>query len=116
MPVRGDEPVRLLDVGGHRLPLGISGLLPGPGPGARRLFSADALVETRDRRGRFVDVRDVGRPLRGWPLGSAWTTTSSSPLARHAGHRLRDDLALLLAERCPAQTRLRGLALSGREC
>ena len=94
---------RLVDSGVPTLPLGL-----GPSPDAvtfklptraRLLFYTDGLVETRNHNGDFfpLDAR-VTVALHEDTLGHALDTLLTL-LNKHAGHRINDDVALLLVER-----------------
>ena len=94
---------RLVDSGVPTLPLGL-----GPSPDAvtfklparaRLLFYTDGLVETRNHNGDFfpLDGR-VSVALHEDTLGHALDSLLTL-LNKHAGHRINDDVALLLVER-----------------
>jgi phosphoserine phosphatase RsbU/P len=68
-------------------------------PGDRLLFYTDGLVETRDRQGRFFDLRQqtIAEALAEPSLDAAMRQLVSL-LAEHAGGRLADDVLLVLSE------------------
>lgn len=65
--------------------------------GARVLFFTDGLIEQRDRAGSFFPLEEHAPGLaQGTPSQALDTLVSA--LRRHAGRRICDDLALVLAE------------------
>jgi phosphoserine phosphatase RsbU/P len=69
-------------------------------PGDRLLFCTDGLLEARDRAGRYFRPEDCLDTLRGPDLQAA-ADGLLDRLVAHAGHRLDDDVALLLLEVAP---------------
>jgi phosphoserine phosphatase RsbU/P len=70
-------------------------------PGDRLLFYTDGLVETRDRTGRFFDLRQqtVAGALAEPDLDAA-VRHLVKLLLKHAGGRLADDVLLVLSQPC----------------
>jgi serine phosphatase RsbU (regulator of sigma subunit) len=98
--------VALLDVDEHAPPLGL-GVGPGLTPhkahwqvGSRLLFYTDGLVEARSGEGAFFDVLHQAPALRSGTLDQALDTVITR-VRRHVPGGLKDDLALVLAERRP---------------
>lgn len=98
--VAGSE-VATVDTGEPTLPLGL-----GSDPvvtehswpeGARMLFFTDGLVEARDRSGTFFPLDDHAAEIAEGSVEEALDRLVAE-LVAHAGHRMRDDLALVLAE------------------
>jgi len=92
----------MLDTGEPAVPLGL-----GSRPhlvhqrwsrGSRLLFYTDGLVEARDRAGSFFDLMEHAGALREPGLDAALDALVRR-LLRHTGHRLDDDMALVLAQR-----------------
>lgn len=98
---RAGQP-RLLDTGAPSTPLGMApdpALLHQPWPdGARLLLYTDGLVEARNRRREFFPLDAAAGQLAHGSLQSALDGLVDRLLA-HTGHRLQDDLALVLAGR-----------------
>lgn len=69
-------------------------------PGERLLLFTDGLSEARDRSGRFFDPLEHAVRLRGQVFDTALDDLLAAVDA-HTGHRLQDDLALLLVEHAP---------------
>lgn len=100
--VTPDGVARFVPTGDRVPPLGL-----GPVPdtvtvrcpsGARMLFYTDGLIEARDRDGRFFDLSAAAPRLATGHLEQALDELLDA-LTRHASSAVRDDLALLLAER-----------------
>jgi sigma-B regulation protein RsbU (phosphoserine phosphatase) len=99
-----DKQVSTVDTGEPTVPLGMGsepGLSEHPWPvGARILFYTDGLIETRDRRGEFFPLDDFAAEL-----GEGTVEEALDRLVEHllawGGHRMSDDLALVLAESEP---------------
>lgn len=94
-------PARLLATGDPQPPLGLGGV-PRPVssrwcPGARLLIYTDGLVETRDSRGEFFPLGDYAADLVAGTLEDALDRLVDH-LVGYAGHRVHDDMALVLAE------------------
>jgi GAF domain-containing protein len=88
----------------HALPLGL-GAAPTAttgwlNPGDRLLLYTDGVNETRDERGRFVDLAWVVSPLESGDLHYSLDEVLER-LHRFAGRQLGDDVALLVAEYRP---------------
>jgi serine phosphatase RsbU (regulator of sigma subunit) len=88
----------------HALPLGL-GAAPTAttgwlNPGDRLLLYTDGVNETRDERGRFVDLAWVVSPLESGDLQYSLDEVLER-LHRFAGRQLGDDVALLVAEYRP---------------
>jgi serine phosphatase RsbU (regulator of sigma subunit) len=66
-------------------------------PGSRLLMYTDGLVETRDGHGAFFPLGDHAIDLRSGNLEEALDRLVDR-LVGHAGHRVNDDMALVLAE------------------
>ncbi|WP_148613384.1 GAF domain-containing SpoIIE family protein phosphatase [Nocardioides rubriscoriae] len=64
-------------------------------PGQRLLLHTDGLIEARTSAGAFIDPHDLLPAVAGAPLATALDDLLSA-LTAAAGHRLDDDLALLL--------------------
>ena len=101
-----DDTAVLLDVDEHAPPLGL-GVGPGLTPhkahwhvGSRLLFYTDGLVEARNAQGAFFDVLAQAEALRVGTLDQALDVLISR-VRRHVPGGLKDDLALVLAERRP---------------
>jgi phosphoserine phosphatase RsbU/P len=96
----------LLDVEEHAPPLGLgvgAGMTPHKAHwqvGSRLLFYTDGLVEARDADGQFFDLIGQAVALRGGTLDQALDTVITR-VRRHVPGGLKDDLALVLAERRP---------------
>ncbi len=91
----------VLETGEPEPPLGL-----GPRPhsvtsrwpeGSRMLIYTDGLVETRDRRGVFFPLGDYAAGLRQGTLEEALDKLIER-LVAYAGHRVHDDMALVLTE------------------
>ena len=91
----------LLETGEPEPPLGL-----GPRPhsvtsrwpaGSRMLIYTDGLVEARDRRGVFFPLGDYAAGLRQGTLEEALDKLIDR-LVAYAGHRVHDDMALVLTE------------------
>ncbi len=99
-----DSQVRTADTGEPTLPLGLGAqpvLTEHPWPvGARMLFYTDGLVEARDRRGEFFPLDDYAAELGEGSVEQALDRLIDRLLA-WGGHRMSDDLALVLAESEP---------------
>lgn len=67
-------------------------------PGDRLLFYTDGLVETRDRAGRFFELNGHVAEALAEPDLDAAVRRVVRLLMRHAGHRLADDVLLVLGE------------------
>jgi serine phosphatase RsbU (regulator of sigma subunit) len=65
--------------------------------GARMLFYTDGLVEARDKSGDFFPLDDFAAEIGDGNLEEALDRLVEHLLA-YAGHRMNDDLALVLAE------------------
>lgn len=93
--------VTTLDTGEPSLPLGLGSdpvLTEHPWPtGARMLFYTDGLVEARDRRGDFFPLDDYAAELGEGTVEDALDRLVEHLLA-HTGSKLKDDMALVLAE------------------
>lgn len=91
----------VLDTGEPTLPLGLGAdpeVTEHPWPaGSRLLLYTDGLVEARDRAGRFFALADHADQITDGDLEEALDRLAGQ-VRRHAGGRLRDDLALLLVE------------------
>lgn len=91
----------MVDTGEPTLPLGLGsdpGLTEHPWPrGARMLFYTDGLVEARDRSGEFFPLDDYAVEIGQGTVEEALDRLVEH-LVEYAGHRMRDDLALVLAE------------------
>jgi phosphoserine phosphatase RsbU/P len=101
-----DDSAVLLDVDEHAPPLGL-GVGPGLTPhkahwhvGSRLLFYTDGLVEARNAQGVFFDVVAQAEALRAGTLDQALDVLITR-VRRHVPGGLKDDLALVLAERRP---------------
>jgi sigma-B regulation protein RsbU (phosphoserine phosphatase) len=101
-----DDTAVLLDVDEHAPPLGL-GVGPGLTPhkahwhvGSRLLFYTDGLVEARNAQGAFFDVLAQAEALRAGTLDQALDVLIAR-VRRHVPGGLKDDLALVLAERRP---------------
>lgn len=99
--VSGTAGAELLPTGEPEPPLGLG---PTPHPvtarwptGARMLIYTDGLVETRDSRGVFFPLAEHAADLGGGSLEDALDRLIAC-LIDYAGHRLKDDLALVLVE------------------
>ncbi len=95
-------PGRLLDTGESVPPLGMH---PEPtitrttwGVGSRLLLYTDGTTESRDQAGRFFEITAHAGSLAQGSLDEALDRMISA-LTAHVGHRLADDVALVLAER-----------------
>lgn len=90
-----------VDTGEPTLPLGLGaqpGLTEHQWPaGARMLFYTDGLVEARGRDGEFFPLDDFAAELGDGTVEEALDRLVER-LLRYCGHRLDDDLALVLAE------------------
>ncbi len=90
-----------LDTGEPTLPLGLGSdpvLTEHAWPiGARILFYTDGLVEARDKRGDFFPLDDFAAELGAGTVEEAMDRLVEHLLA-HSGGRLKDDMALVLAE------------------
>ena len=93
--------VRTVDTGEPTVPLGLGAdptLTEHPWPpGARMLFFTDGLVEARDRSGEFFPLDDYAVEIGEGTVEDALDRLVERLLA-YGGQRLRDDLALVLAE------------------
>lgn len=92
---------RLLDTGPPVLPLGL-GTQPRESeyfwrPGSRLLFYTDGLVEARNASGDFLPFSVPAQAVVAADLDAALDTLIAELLS-HTGHRLADDMALVLAE------------------
>ena len=92
----------MLDTGEPAVPLGL-GCRPHLvherwSTGSRLLFYTDGLVEARDRAGSFFDLVEHAGALRAPSLAAALDALVAE-LLEHTGHRLDDDMALVLAQR-----------------
>lgn len=119
---RDDHTVTMVNCGHHPplliTPDGDVGVLPavepapplglGPSPaqvsfawtaGARMLLYTDGLVEARDDQGLFFCLADHAPALREGTLEEALDRLIGG-LAIHTGHRVTDDMALVIAEDC----------------
>jgi serine phosphatase RsbU (regulator of sigma subunit) len=92
----------LVDTGAPAPPLGLH---PEPTPttcqlteGARLLFYTDGLVESRNGDGSFFPLEDSAETLSAEDLGTALDDLLDQ-VVDHVGHRVNDDVALLLVER-----------------
>jgi phosphoserine phosphatase RsbU/P len=99
--VTADLDSRLVATGEPQPPLGLGGT-PHPvtsrwSPGSRLLIYTDGLVETRDGHGDFFPLGDHATVLRSGNLEEALDRLVDR-LVGHAGHRVNDDMALVLAE------------------
>jgi sigma-B regulation protein RsbU (phosphoserine phosphatase) len=101
-----DDTAVLLDVDEHAPPLGL-GVGPSLTPhkahwhvGSRLLFYTDGLVEARNAQGAFFDVLAQAEALRAGTLDQALDVLITR-VRRHVPGGLKDDLALVLAERRP---------------
>jgi sigma-B regulation protein RsbU (phosphoserine phosphatase) len=106
-PMQVDEEIaELLDVAEHAPPLGLgvgTALTPHKAHwqvGSRLLFYTDGLVEARDGEGRFFSVQEQADALRAGSLDQALDVVITR-VRRHVPGGLKDDLALVLAERRP---------------
>jgi serine phosphatase RsbU (regulator of sigma subunit) len=96
----------LLDVDEHAPPLGLgvgARLTPHKAHwqvGSRLFFYTDGLVEARDAQGRFFELEQQADALRTGSLDQALDTVITR-VRRHVPGGLKDDLALVLAERRP---------------
>lgn len=93
--------VHLLDTGVSVPPLGLH---PSPtatvtrwGPGTRLLLYTDGTTESRDRGGHFFELSGAAAALSTGTLDEALDRLIRAVTA-HVGHRLTDDVALVLAE------------------
>ena len=66
-------------------------------PGPRLLFYTDGLVEARGTAGTFFPLEEHAAVLRDSSLDLSLDRLMER-LMRHTGHRLNDDMALVLAE------------------
>jgi serine phosphatase RsbU (regulator of sigma subunit) len=99
--VTADLDAQLVATGEPQPPLGLGGD-PRPvtsrwSPGSRLLIYTDGLVETRDGRGEFFPLGDHATDLHVGNLEEALDKLVEK-LVGHAGHRVNDDMALVLAE------------------
>lgn len=99
--VNGSNDARLVATGEPQPPLGLGGH-PQPvtsrwSAGSRLLIYTDGLVETRDGHGAFFPLGDYAADLRSGNLEEALDRLVDQ-LVGHAGHRVNDDMALVLAE------------------
>ena len=92
----------LVDTGSPEPPLGLH---PEPTPttcqlaeGARLLFYTDGLVESRNGDGSFFRLEDSAETLSNKDLGRALDELLGE-VVEHVGHRVNDDVALVLVER-----------------
>jgi len=92
----------LVDTGSPEPPLGLG---PEPNPvtcrleeGARLLLYTDGLVESRNRQGTFFALEDSAEALSTDELATALDGLLSR-VVDHVGHRVNDDVALVLIER-----------------
>jgi serine phosphatase RsbU (regulator of sigma subunit) len=100
-----DEEITTVDTGEPTVPLGLGSepeVTEHPWPvGARILFYTDGLVEARDKSGEFFPLDDHAAEL-----GEGTVEEALDRLVEHllawGGHRMADDLALVLAE-CEAR-------------
>lgn len=99
------EQVTTVDTGEPTLPLGLGsrpGLSQHTWPiGARILFYTDGLVEARDKSGEFFPLDDFAEELGEGTVEEALDRLVDHLLA-FGGHKMADDLALVLAESGPA--------------
>jgi Stage II sporulation protein E (SpoIIE) len=99
-----DGDLRELSPRAYATPLGLNpGIQPSTftvQPGDRLLFCTDGLLEARDRAGRYFRPEDCLPTLRDPDLQAA-ADGLLDQLVAHAGHRLDDDVALLLLEVAP---------------
>lgn len=91
-----------VDTGEPTLPLGLGWSEPGVTEhrwpvGARMLFYTDGLIESRNRQGEFFPLADHSAELTDGSVEDALDVLVDR-LLRFSGHRMDDDLALVLAE------------------
>ncbi len=96
-----DRAVSEVDTGEPTVPLGMGsnpGVTEHAWPlGARMLFYTDGLVEARDRSGEFFPLDEFAAEIGDGTLEEALDRLVEHLLG-YAGHRMNDDLALVLAE------------------
>jgi serine phosphatase RsbU (regulator of sigma subunit) len=99
----GHAPV-LLDLGEHSPPLGIAEKFTtvefGWSSGDRLMLYTDGIAEGRNRKGRFFDIANSPVRAEDGTLEEALDKVLES-LRSHAGRKLHDDLALVLALNAP---------------
>ena len=99
---------RFAEPGEPGLPLGLSGLAPAERhcdviallPGDQVLFYTDGISEARDKSGSFYQLSGCSDLLQGASQERALDRLCDD-VARHVGHHLLDDAAMLLMRRCP---------------
>ncbi|MGN6522283.1 MAG: PP2C family protein-serine/threonine phosphatase [Actinomycetes bacterium] len=93
--------VTVVDTGEPTVPLGLGsepGITEHTWPvGARMLFYTDGLIETRNRHGEFFSLDEHSAELADGTVEDALDHLVDE-LLRFSGHRMDDDLALVLAE------------------
>ena len=106
--VAGNGSRGLVDTGSPEPPLGLH---PEPTPttcqlaeGARLLFYTDGLVESRNGDGSFFRLEDSAETLSNGDLGRALDELLGE-VVEHVGHRVNDDVALVLVERQDGEAR-----------
>jgi serine phosphatase RsbU (regulator of sigma subunit) len=96
-----DDRAGLVGTGDPQPPLGLVGRPRGTtsrwSPGARLLIYTDGLVETRDRQGDFFPLQEYADELHSGTIEEALDRLVDQ-LVGYAGERVRDDMALVLAE------------------
>jgi sigma-B regulation protein RsbU (phosphoserine phosphatase) len=99
--VTADHDARMVATGEPQPPLGLGGsarpVTSRWSPGSRLLIYTDGLVETRDGHGEFFPLRNYATDLHSGNLEEALDRLVDQ-LVGHAGHRVNDDMALVLAE------------------
>ncbi|MEW5957837.1 MAG: GAF domain-containing SpoIIE family protein phosphatase [Chloroflexota bacterium] len=104
----GDQPIRLIETPGERLPLGIVSNVPYQEtaltvtPGDLLIFCTDGVVERKDERGRLFGFERVAAALeqvRGQPPEIAMETLLKAADAFANGASAQDDVTLVIAQR-----------------
>jgi serine phosphatase RsbU (regulator of sigma subunit) len=102
------------------LPLGLGGVFDTStfpwDPGDRLLLYSDGLSEARNVSGEFLDLDELGPLVSRGTLYEALDAVLSRVRDHVPRRELGDDLAVVLLERCPDATLLRGRAVGSAHC